>query len=159
MKTVELRKDLNIYNGIEHSGYYTIPNSFNEDHSGTYVLASEAKAEIDKANAEWIERCRKFRAQDAEEANERNKVLEGEVFEAVKRARETEESLESERDRLKAEVLAEQGFKEQSYAVNKRLRARHAALVKAATGVKNHLVLDGKQNLANILEAALAEVK
>ena len=47
-----------------------------EDHSGTYVLASEAKAEVDNANADWIERCRKFRAQDAEEANERIKVLE-----------------------------------------------------------------------------------
>ena len=44
--------------------------------SGTYVLASEAKAEVDNANADWIERCRKFRAQDAEEANERIKVLE-----------------------------------------------------------------------------------
>ena len=44
--------------------------------SGDYVLASEAKAEVDKAKADWLERCRKFRAQDAEEASERIKVLE-----------------------------------------------------------------------------------
>jgi hypothetical protein len=50
-----------------------------EDHSGTYVLASEAKAEVDTANADWIERCRKFRAQDASEANERIKSLEDDL--------------------------------------------------------------------------------
>jgi hypothetical protein len=37
-------------------------------------------AEAKAYNADWIERCRKFRAQDAKEANERIKVLEDALF-------------------------------------------------------------------------------
>ena len=43
--------------------------------TGTYVLASEAEAAVNQANADWVERCRKFRKQDADEAQERERVL------------------------------------------------------------------------------------
>jgi hypothetical protein len=61
--------------------------------------------------------------------------------------------LKAERDRLKAEVLAEQGFKEQAYAVTEQLRARHAALV----GVAGRTVLNNPHTTGE-LKAALAEV-
>ena len=70
---------------IEREYDYTVRNPDPDDEdpptnfSGTYVLASEAQDEINKANADWIERCSKFRKQDAEEANERVKVLEGKL--------------------------------------------------------------------------------
>jgi hypothetical protein len=74
MKTVEFKWDL------VSGGYDAYENGkINKGADGTYVLASEAKAEVDKANAGWIERCRKFREQDASEANERVKVLEDEI--------------------------------------------------------------------------------
>jgi hypothetical protein len=51
---------------------------------GTYVLASEAQDEINKANADWVERCSKFRKQDAEESDERIKMLGSALENAIK---------------------------------------------------------------------------
>jgi hypothetical protein len=108
---------------------------------GTYVLASEAQDEINKANADWIERCSKFRKQDAEESDERIKVL------------------EDEREVLKANAIADQGILALRKAELSNLRASHATLVE-----KSRLYLKYSDTTVAPLEtkelkAALADVK
>jgi hypothetical protein len=76
MKKVEFIQNKSI--GMEA---YNCGCNFNNDkycqlnHSGTYVLASEAAVAVSNANADWVERCRSFRQQDADEATERERVL------------------------------------------------------------------------------------
>ena len=71
MKTVEFK--VRFSKQEEQFIYDCIP--YNANLSGTYVLASEAQEALNQANADWVERCRKFRKQDADEAQERERVI------------------------------------------------------------------------------------
>lgn len=112
---------------------------------GTYVLVSEAQDEINKANADWVERCSKFRKQDAEESDDRIKVL------------------EAEREVLKANAIADQGILALRKAELSNLRTSNAALVefietiaKDKTGKVSPTI---QEKAKQQLKAALADVK
>jgi hypothetical protein len=91
MKTVEFIQNKSIGMEAYNCGCNFVGDKYCQiNHSGTYVLASEANAEVDKAKAEWIERCRKFREQDSKEATERIKVLEDALKAIAKQNLESE---------------------------------------------------------------------
>ena len=81
MKTVDIK--FHRYRCLKEVYYSSIQV---EDLSGTYVLLTEAEAEIQQVKVDWVERCKKFRKQDADEheaeiaaLRERQRVLVDEI--------------------------------------------------------------------------------
>ena len=94
-----------------------------------YVLASEAEIAVSCANADWIERCRSFRQQDAEEAQKRETFLEDvrtDLHEKLMQSRE--------RERVLVEVLGEmvQAFVDYEMEVDIEPHHQHIKMMRKA---------------------------